>query len=89
MVKNKQYSGYKSWSYLEPDVDYIDFKLPSELGRFEPYIVPVSKEEEERAIDLLEKSPSDDHRVYCRTQRCNRGTSFGGQDFQPFGFLDH
>lgn len=56
MGGNKKYSGYKSWSYLEPKVDYFAFKLAKEIGRVEPYVVPVSKTEEERVKELLEKS---------------------------------
>lgn len=56
MGGNKKYSGYKSFQYLEPNIDYIVFKLAKEIGRVESYVVPLSKTEEERVEELLEKS---------------------------------
>ncbi len=56
MGGNKKYSGYKSFQYLEPGVDYKPFKLAKELGRVPSSVVPLSKKEEERAQEILEKS---------------------------------
>lgn len=55
MGKNKKYSGYRAYQYLEASVDYKHFKLAKGLGRVEIYWVPLSKVEEERAEELLEK----------------------------------
>jgi membrane dipeptidase len=50
----KTYNGYKSFQYLEPGLDYRPFKLAKEIGRVEPYVVPVSEEQERRVQQLLE-----------------------------------
>lgn len=54
MGGNKKYNGYKAYQYLEPGIDYKEFKLAKEINRVEPYIVPLSKNEEERVQELLE-----------------------------------
>jgi membrane dipeptidase len=54
MGKNKKYNGYRAFDYLEPGFDYKEFKLV-EHPRLEPYYVPLSKVEEERYQDLIEK----------------------------------
>lgn len=48
MGLNKKYLGYKSFDYLERDVDYKAFRLSKEIDRVEPYVVPLSASEEER-----------------------------------------
>jgi membrane dipeptidase len=53
-LKKKTYNGYKSFQYLEAGVDYRPFKLAREIGRVEPYVVPVSEEQEHRVQQLLE-----------------------------------
>ena len=55
MGKNKKYSGYKAFQYLDPDIDYKAFKLAKATERFPVYWVPLSKNEEEKAEELLEK----------------------------------
>jgi membrane dipeptidase len=54
-MKRKNYKGYKSFQYLEPGVDYKPFKLSKEIGRVEPYAVPVSPEQEQEAQKILEE----------------------------------
>lgn len=49
---NKKYDGYKAFQYLEKGKDYREFKLAREVGRLEPYLVPLSREEEARAKKL-------------------------------------
>jgi len=56
MGRNKKYSGYKAYDYLESGFDYKEFKLTVGPGRVEPYYVPLSKTEEERFEELAEKS---------------------------------
>lgn len=51
----KSYDGYKSFQYLEPGVDYKDYKLSKENDRVEPYVYPVSADEEERVQKILEE----------------------------------
>ena len=53
---NKRYGGYKSFQYLEPGVDYRQFKLVREIGRVKSKRIELSKAEEERVQELLEKS---------------------------------
>lgn len=55
-MKRKQYEGYKSFQYLEAGVDYKPFKLCKEIGRVEPYEVPVSSEEAARVDRIFEAS---------------------------------
>ncbi|KYD21942.1 hypothetical protein B4135_1568 [Caldibacillus debilis] len=54
-TKTKPYNGYKSFSYLEPGVDYKPFKLAKEIGRVEPFTYPVSEEEEALVQTILEE----------------------------------
>jgi len=52
-MKKKTYDGYRSFQYLEPGVDYRPFKLAQEVGRVEPYVYPVSEEQEQHVQQLL------------------------------------
>lgn len=52
----KTYAGYTSFQYLEPEVDYTPFELASEIGRVEPYLYPVSEEQERKVQQILDKS---------------------------------
>lgn len=54
-MKPKNYSGYQSFQYLEPGVDYPPFKLARQIGRVESYAVPVTEEQEARVQALLEQ----------------------------------
>jgi len=49
----KRWDGYRSFSYLEPGVDYRPFELAPQLGRVEPFVYPLSAEDDERAERLL------------------------------------
>jgi membrane dipeptidase len=49
----KTYTGYKSFQYLEPVVDYRPFELAKEVGRVEPYAYPLTEEQEARAQKIL------------------------------------
>lgn len=54
-VKAKEsYKGYKSYQYLEEGTDYKDFGLAKEVARVEPYIYPVSPEEEEKVQKIIQ-----------------------------------
>jgi len=55
MGKNKKYSGYKSFQFLEPQVDYKQYDLVKQVHRVDSKIVPLSKIEEERFQELLGK----------------------------------
>lgn len=90
MGRNKQYSGYKSWQYLETNIDYVAFKLAKEIGRVEPYVVPVSKVEEERVEELLEKAiiismhdhptlfPEDLSQIFDYNRQARQATAYEG-----------
>jgi len=54
-MKKKTYNGYQSFQYLEPDVDYKPFKLAQEIGRVEPYVYPVSEEQERHVQRLMQE----------------------------------
>ncbi|HHL41588.1 MAG TPA: diguanylate cyclase [Candidatus Bathyarchaeota archaeon] len=51
----KKYNGYKAYDFLESGFDFHEFKLVKH-PRVEPYYVPLSKTEEERFQELVEKS---------------------------------
>ncbi len=53
MEPKKVWDGYRSFSYLEAGVDYREFSLSPVLGRVEPFVYPLSAEDEARAQRLL------------------------------------
>jgi membrane dipeptidase len=53
MTIEKRYSGYRSFEYLEPGRDYRMFELSPEVGRVDPYVVPLSDAEEARVEGLV------------------------------------
>jgi membrane dipeptidase len=53
--KPKPYTGYRSFQYLEPGVDYQPFRLAREVSRVEPYVVPVSSEQERTVQEILDE----------------------------------
>jgi len=55
MSTSKQYGGYRSFSYLEPGIDYKAFELTDELRRVEPYLLPLTDEEEARVKALVDR----------------------------------
>jgi len=56
MGKRKRYSGYQSWSFLDPVEDYKQYKLVRQVGRVPSKIVELSKVEEERFQEFIEKN---------------------------------
>ncbi len=52
----KNYTGYRSYQYLEADVDYMPFELAKEIGRVESYVVPVTPQQEDTVLDILAES---------------------------------
>jgi membrane dipeptidase len=53
--KEKAYSGYKSFQYLEAGVDYKAFRLAKELGRVPPYEVSLDEQQHRRAQGILDE----------------------------------
>src|SRR5215813_9287364 len=56
MGANKQYTGYRSYQYLEEDRDYKRFILTKEIGRVPSRQVALSPAEEQRVQALLAKN---------------------------------
>jgi len=55
MSLEKVYDGYRSFSYLEPGVDYRPFELADELERVPPFRVPLDGAGEARVRSLVER----------------------------------
>jgi len=56
MGRNKRYSGYRAYQYLEPKIDYTEVKLRDEIKKDWSYTFPLSKTEEERFESIVEKN---------------------------------
>jgi len=56
MGGKKKYSGYKAYQYLHPSIDYVQIKLRDEVVKEWSYTLPLSKTEEERYQDIMEKN---------------------------------
>jgi membrane dipeptidase len=56
MGRNKKWSGYASWSYLEPDIDYVKYPLEKQVNRVPEYDFGLSKAQEERVEEIIEKN---------------------------------
>jgi membrane dipeptidase len=56
MGKKKVYDGYKAYDYLEAGADYREFKLAKSFERVPSYYVPLSKGEEDRFDEFIEKN---------------------------------
>ncbi|UCD44200.1 MAG: membrane dipeptidase [Candidatus Bathyarchaeota archaeon] len=56
MGKKKVYDGYKAYGYLDARFDYREFKLCKEFDRVPPYYVPLSKVEEERFEEFVDRN---------------------------------
>jgi membrane dipeptidase len=49
----KRWDGYRSFDYLVPGADYRVFDVAPQLGRVEPFVYPLSEEDDARAERLL------------------------------------
>ena len=56
MGTHKKFSGYESFAYLERGKDFKAFELVEGLGPFEPYLIPLSQQEESRVEKLAEQT---------------------------------
>jgi membrane dipeptidase len=56
IIKPTRYSGYTSYGYLEPGVDYRVFRLAREVGRVPSRVVPVTPEQEERVRRIFREN---------------------------------
>lgn len=57
-AREVRWSGYRSWSYLEPGRDVREIRLAPEVDRVPPYRVPVSDAQEARVWQLLAAHPA-------------------------------
>jgi membrane dipeptidase len=53
MEPKKRFDGYRSFSYLVPGEDYVEYEVAAQVGRVEPFVVPLDLDDEERAQRLL------------------------------------
>ncbi len=53
---HKKYSGYRSFDYLEKGKDFKEFKLLEGESAFDPYLIPLSAEQENRVFDIAKKT---------------------------------
>jgi membrane dipeptidase len=56
MEPKKTWDGYRSFSYLVEGEDYTTFELAPEIGRVEPFVVPLPADDDARADRLLHES---------------------------------
>ncbi len=56
MEPKKRWDGYRSFSYLVPGEDFTVFELAPQLGRVEPFVVPLSADDEARTQRLLREN---------------------------------
>lgn len=56
MGRNKKYDGYKAFQYLTPRIDYRVFDLREGIKKEWAYQISLSKTEEDRVNDILEKN---------------------------------
>jgi len=54
--KSKKYDGYKAYQYLEAGFDYREYKLCKEINRVPSYVVPLSRNEEDRFEEIVDKN---------------------------------
>ena len=56
MEQKKSWNGYTSWSYLEPNVDFLQPPLEKQRERFRKYDFGLSKTQEERVEQLVKNN---------------------------------
>ena len=90
MGAHKQYQGYRSYQYLEANVDYQGFKLAKEIGRVPSRQIVLSPAEEQRGQELLAKNiaismhdhpvvvPADLSEIFEQKRRGRDFTGFAG-----------
>jgi membrane dipeptidase len=90
MGANKQYKGYRSYQYLEENVDYQSFRLAKEIGRVPSGRIELSPAEEQQVQELLAKNlvismhdhpvvaPEDIGQIFEQKRRGRDFTAFAG-----------
>ena len=56
-MKTRKYDGYKSYQYLDEGIDFKPYKLARQVNRVQSKTIPLSKSEEERVQEIIEKYP--------------------------------
>jgi membrane dipeptidase len=56
MEPKKRFDGYRSFSYLVPGEDFVEYELAPQIGRVAASLVPLGAEGEERAERLLRET---------------------------------
>ncbi len=56
-MKTSKYDGYKSYQYLDEGIDFKPYKLARQVNRVQSKTIPLSKSEEERVQEIIEKYP--------------------------------
>ena len=56
MGLNKKYSGYTSFQYLRPGIDYKPFELAPELNRTPGHLIPLTLSQEERVNEIVREN---------------------------------
>ena len=91
MGRGKKYSGYKAYDYLAPGADYKAFKFRDPTPKDWSYLVPLSKAEEERVEEFIEKNIIIDlheHPVLCtQDPRQSLELNREGRDFLAYEAL--
>ena len=54
-MNSKKYTGYKSFDYLDPEEDYVAFKLAKEVDRVPAHPIELDKEQQQRLERIFEK----------------------------------
>jgi Membrane dipeptidase (Peptidase family M19) len=93
-MKRKHYSGYQSFQYLEPGVDYKPFKLARQLGRVASTPYPVTGEPDARVRRLFEEHPVISlhgdhvglHHVFA--SQLSISSAHGTRDFEAVEYVD-
>ena len=90
MGTHKQYTGYRSYQYLEENLDYKSFTLAKEIGRVPSRQVALSPVEEQRVLELLAQHiaismhdhpvvmPEDTNEIFEQKRRGRDFTGFAG-----------
>jgi len=90
MGTHKQYTGYRSYQYLEENLDYKSFTLAKEIGRVPSRQVALSPVEEQRVQELLAQHiaismhdhpvvmPEDTSEIFEQKRRGRDFTGFAG-----------
>jgi membrane dipeptidase len=87
MGRNKDRGSYTSWSYLEPEVDYILPELEKQVERVPEYEFGLSKTQKERVEEIIEKNIIIDLHEHLGVMSVDGTRSFSGRQFIGYNGL--